>query len=138
MINLILTRWHPVCFGPRCHSCCEDRPQCSLDKEHFLCFWCSVTTGFYGIGLSALGPTPNLKDHTQSGPYPSNLFGMGCPTRSQRPQLTYTVALWVIETNKPLHHSKVVIPLEWTSGNNQQTKIGMRVGKNHQQSSDFY
>ena len=35
-------RRRPVGFGPRAsysHSCCEDRPQCPLDKVNFPCFW---------------------------------------------------------------------------------------------------
>ena len=35
-------RRRPVGVGPRAsysHSCCEDRPQCPLDKVNFPCFW---------------------------------------------------------------------------------------------------
>ena len=62
-----------------------------------------------------IGPQPNPQpggpgDHTWAGLYPSTssacvaLLGVKDPA---------DIALQVIETHKPLHHGKVVVPLEW-------------------------
>ena len=69
----------------------EVLPQFPLWNSEFTLLLVSVIILFYGRGLSALCPTPNLEgqwDHSLSGPYPLTCFGMGVPARSTRLQPT--------------------------------------------------
>jgi hypothetical protein len=52
---------------------------------------------------------PSPRHLSSSGSYPRDLCGLGDPTGSNT---TTSLAVRVTGTHKPLHHSKVEIPLE--------------------------
>ena len=69
--------------------------------------------GFYGRGLSALSPTPNLEDQGTTLSLVSVLRHVRHGWPYQESKTPADIALQVTETRKPLHHGKVVFPLEW-------------------------
>ena len=92
-------------------SCCEDRPQCSHDTVNFSCFCGFFNKIFFmgeGYQASALGPAPNLEDQTR-GPHLDWSISLDLFDK----KTSADIVPWVVETRKPLHHSKVVVPLEW-------------------------
>ena len=76
----------------------------------------SVITFFYGRGLSALCPTPNLEgqwDHSSSGPYPSTcLAWVSLPGVWDSSHWHSSRGHWVTGELKPPNHDKVAIPIE--------------------------
>ena len=73
---------------------------------------------FYGRGVSALCPTPNLEgqwDHSLSGPCPSTCFGSGVPPGVQDSSQHSSRGHWA---RKPPHHVQGAIPSE--AGTKQQ------------------